>query len=227
MTDIFCNFVIMKDILQFLKDLSANNNREWFQANAARYAAVKGKVESIVSALIREVADVEPEARYMSVKDCTYRIHRDTRFSADKTPYKTHIGIFINPPYGKKSPTGGYYFHIEPDNCLVAGGNICHPPKVLRDIRQSIYDNVEEYLRVVENDEFKSLFPTVGDNKLKTTPKGFPKEWEYIDLLRPRDFVVTSANMTEVFLMPDFIELMRPYIIHMKRYNDFINYVIS
>lgn len=223
----FINFVVMKEILDFLSDLRANNNREWFHANAERYTSVKEKVNNIVTALIAEVAEVEPEARYMTVRDCTYRIHRDTRFSPDKRPYKTHIGIFINPPYGKKSPMGGYYFHIEPDNCLVAGGNICHPPKVLKDIRESIFDNVDEYLKIIENKEFKSLFETVGDNKLKTTPKGFPKEWEYVDLLRPRDFVVTSPNLTQVFMQEDFIERMRPYIKHMKRYNDFINYVIS
>ena len=104
----------MKETLKFLRDLKRNNNREWFAANRERYEHALQYTRSLTQELIDRIAEIDPSAAMLSVGDCTYRIYRDTRFSPDKTPYKTHIGIFINPPGGKKAPSGGYYFHIEP-----------------------------------------------------------------------------------------------------------------
>ena len=87
----------MKDILKFIADLRANNNREWFNANKERYLKVKAEVEAFTAELIDIVAEIEPLASRLTPSDCLYRIYRDTRFSADKSPYKTHIGIYINP----------------------------------------------------------------------------------------------------------------------------------
>ncbi|MDE6298708.1 MAG: DUF2461 domain-containing protein, partial [Muribaculaceae bacterium] len=102
----------MKKAIDFLKQLAANNNREWFNEHKEEYLQVKGEVEEFTQKLIDEVAKFEPEAAYLSPSDCLYRIYRDTRFSADKTPYKNHIGIYINPRGGKKSEFCGYYVHI-------------------------------------------------------------------------------------------------------------------
>lgn len=104
----------MKEIFQFLKALSVNNNREWFKENKNWYLKIKDKSELLAQQLINGVATFDYGASYLTVSDCTYRIYRDTRFSADKTPYKNHIGIFVNPPCGKKSNRMGYYLHIEP-----------------------------------------------------------------------------------------------------------------
>ena len=109
----------MKEVYKFLKDLSRNNNREWFLANKQRYLDVKARVDELASLLIGLVSEFDPRASRLSASDCTYRIYRDTRFSNDKTPYKTHFGIFINPPLGKKGETLGYYFHLEPEASLV------------------------------------------------------------------------------------------------------------
>ena len=91
----------MKEILNFLKELKRNNNREWFVANKETYLSVKRKADILTYALIAKISEFDPEAARLRVEDCTYRIYRDTRFSPDKTPYKTHIGIYINPPKGK------------------------------------------------------------------------------------------------------------------------------
>ncbi|MDE5924309.1 MAG: DUF2461 domain-containing protein, partial [Muribaculaceae bacterium] len=128
----------MADIIKFLKALGRNNNREWFALHKEEYLKVKEEVDRLAERLIAIVATVDPDAARFRPADVTYRIYRDTRFSTDKTPYKTHIGIFINPPAGKKSPRCGYYFHLEPEEFLVCAGNMPLPGPLTRAIRQSI-----------------------------------------------------------------------------------------
>lgn len=178
----------MQQTLKFLRQLAANNNREWFAAHKSEYLEVKASVEKLTNSLIALMLPFEPDAARLSPADCTYRIYRDTRFSADKTPYKTHIGIFINPPLGKKTNRMGYYLHIEPGNSFVSAGTIGLPSPTITAVRRAIADNIDEYLCIVDNPAFKSFFPSTGVNPLKTAPKGFPKDWPYIDLVRPREF---------------------------------------
>lgn len=109
-------------IISFLRSLRRHNNRVWFNDNKDRWLEVQATVEDFTNELITRMSEFEPKANRLRPADCLYRIYRDTRFSKDKTPYKTHVGIYINPPFGKKSLRCGYYVHLEPDNCLVAGG---------------------------------------------------------------------------------------------------------
>lgn len=217
----------MEDILEFLKRLAANNSREWFADHKDEYLKVKVKVEGIVTDLMARMVPIEPDVARLSVADCTYRIYRDTRFSADKTPYKTHIGVFINPPFGKKSERLGYYLHIEPDNCFASAGTICLPTATLTAIRASIRDNIEEYLDIINKPDFKKTYPVVGMNPLKTAPKGFDKDWEYLNLVRPKDFFIEhkltyrqmcSRNMTSK--VTEYFRIAKPWL-------DFINYTID
>ena len=83
----------VREILEFLKDLTANNNREWFAANKNRYLRVKDEVETLTQSLLNRISEFDESATRLTPSDCLYRIYRDTRFSADKTPYKNHIGI--------------------------------------------------------------------------------------------------------------------------------------
>ncbi|MDE6311582.1 MAG: DUF2461 domain-containing protein [Muribaculaceae bacterium] len=217
----------MQEIIAFLRELAANNNREWFAANKARYDAVRAKIFTLSERLIEQVALVDPSASALTPEQCTYRIYRDTRFSSDKTPYKTHIGIFINPPRGKKSITMGYYLHIEPDNVFFCGGTIGLPSPVLKAVREAIYDNIEEYLGIIDDPDFRKYLPLVGDNLLKTAPKGFPKDWKYIDLIRPRDYVACSSPLPcdiSLDAMPAFLS---PYIVQARRFNAFHNFTIE
>ena len=101
----------MKEIMQFVRDLAQNNNREWFNANKPRYQYIQKKWFDFSAELISEVGKYDDQIAPLTAKDCTYRIYRDTRFSPDKTPYKTHFGVFLCPG-GKKSMHAGYYFHV-------------------------------------------------------------------------------------------------------------------
>lgn len=217
----------MKETLIFLKELAANNNRDWFNANKDRYLKVKEFINSLTLKLISTLSEFDPEAAGLSVANSTYRIYRDTRFSTDKTPYKTHIGIFMCPPDGKKSLRCGYYLHIEPGNCFFAAGTIGHPAPVLKAIRQSVFDEIDEYRSIVESEEFRAVFQTIGEDSLKTAPKGFPKDWEYIDYLKPRNFCCSGAVDEKKLCKADPANLLRPYFKQAKRFDDFINYAID
>ncbi len=217
----------MKQILEFLKELAAHNDREWFAKHKEEYLDIKAKVEILTTELMARMLPFEPDVARLNVADCTYRIYRDTRFSLDKTPYKTHIGIFINPPYGKKTNRMGYYLHIEPGNCFACAGTVCLPTPVLTAIRESIRDNIEEYLDIINKPEFKEKYPVIGMNLLKTAPKGFARDWGHLDLVRPRDFTLehklTNRQMCAKNLLDNVTECFRIA----KPWCDFINYTID
>lgn len=234
----------MKEILTFFKELRQNNNREWFAENRQRYLEVKSRCEAFAALMIGAVAKVDPAAAALSVAQCTYRIYRDIRFSPDKSPYKTHYGVFVNPPYGKKSLTMGYYFHLEPGNCFVAAGTVCLPSRLMTMLRHAIRDNIEEYVEIVRSEQFRRLYPFYGESPLKTAPKGFDRNWPYLDLVRPREFVVTSGSMTHVFerffavadphdrtTSPRELAkaegILLPYLREAKKFNDFMNYTVE
>ena len=217
----------MKEIYQVLREVAANNNREWFAENKERWRQVDARVNELTQNLLNAMTPFEPGAKYLQPKDCRWRIYRDTRFSYNKAPYKTHIGIFVALPNGKKSERAGYYLHLEPGNVWVGGGLWCPEPKLLKAVRQEIYANVEEYLGIIENPKFRKSYPEVGADMLKTAPAGFPKDWEHIDLLKPRMYTIASYKLGEELtadqLLKETLKLFRV----MKPYNDFLNYTVD
>ncbi|WP_163212718.1 DUF2461 domain-containing protein [Bacteroides sp. 519] len=213
-------------IFHFLKELAANNNREWFNENRDKYELARLEFEKLLSTVITRIAMFDESIQSVQVKDCTYRIYRDTRFSLDKTPYKTHFGGYINAK-GKKSNHCGYYIHIQPGNCLLAGGSICPPPKLLKELRQAVYDNIDEYIAIVEDPEFKKYFPVIGDDFLKTAPKGFPKDFKYIDYLKCKEYTCSYKVPDEFFTSPDFLDKTEDAYKQLKRFGDFVNFTID
>ena len=217
----------MEEVLDFLRELSLNNNKDWFDKNKTRYLEIKNHIDNFTQQLINGISGFDPGAKYLTPKDCTYRIYRDTRFSQDKTPYKTHIGIFINPPFGKKSFRMGYYLHLEPDNCSIGVGNVCLPPNLITAIRQSIKDNIEEYLEIIENTEFNKYFKKIGENPVKTAPKGFLKAWEYIELVKPKDYYTSHPLSRREVSANNFHKKVVDIFSKGKPWMDFINYSID
>lgn len=174
----------MNEILTFLEELKANNNRDWFQANIARYRDVQQRFDDIMSELLAGVSSFDSAVVGVQVKDCTYRIYRDIRFSPNKEPYKTHIGGYIC-PRGKKSGFAGYYFHLEPNNSLLALGLHCPEPKIIASVRDEIYDNGKEFL-----DSIKAAkgFTVDTSSSLKRVPRGYAPDSEFADYLKLKDF---------------------------------------
>lgn len=217
----------MEDVLDFLNELTINNNKDWFDSNKERYLRVKEYIESFTQNLLSGISEFDGAAKYLTPKDCTYRIYRDTRFSQDKSPYKTHIGIFINPPYGKKSNRMGYYLHLQPKNCMIGVGNVCLPPVMINGIRKSIKDNIEEYLDIINTPDFKKVYKKIGENPVKTAPKGFSKDWEYIDLVKPRDYYCSHGLTEKEVMSNNFLKKALLIFKTGKPFMDFINYTID
>lgn len=213
-------------VFDFLEKLAANNNREWFNAHRDEYEKARAEFEKLVATVIERITVFDESIRGVQVKDCTYRIYRDTRFSSDKTPYKTHMGAYINAK-GKKSDHCGYYVHVQPGNCLLAGGSYCPPPKLLKALRQAVYDNIEEFVSIVEDPEFKKFFQRIGFSFVKTTPKGFPKDFEYIDYLKCKEYSCDYAVPDSFFASPEMPNRIEDAFRQLKRFSDFMNYTID
>jgi uncharacterized protein (TIGR02453 family) len=213
-------------IFQFLKELSLNNNREWFNDHKDDYMKAQTEFENLLTAIIQRISLFDDEIVGIQAKDCTYRIYRDVRFSQDKSPYKLHFGGYINGK-GKKSEHCGYYVHLQLDYCMLAGGSLCPPPNILKALRQSVYDNIDEYRSIVEDPAFKKYFPVIGENFLKTAPKGFPKDFKYIDYLKPKEFICSYQVPDEFFLDEKMLDNVADAFKQLKRFSDFTNYTID
>jgi uncharacterized protein (TIGR02453 family) len=216
------------NILDFLSQLKENNNREWFAVNKDRYEATKADFEQISNSLILEISKFDEEIKHVAAKDCVFRIYRDTRFSHDKTPYKTHYGVFIAAGGGRKSVRGGYYLHFEPGNCFVAVGAWCPPPEILKALRQSVYDNIDEFKEIRSHAEFSKYFSDFyQEDKLKTAPKGFPKDFPEIELLKLKHYMVEYKLNNQLLSKDDFVEEVAEILQAAHPLNVFLNYTID
>jgi uncharacterized protein (TIGR02453 family) len=216
----------MKKSLSFLSDLKENNHRDWFKANRPRYDEARGEFLEFVQDLINGIQVFDPTVGPVSPKDCMFRINRDIRFTRDKSPYKTNFGAFIVPG-GKKSGHAGYYFHLDPDGSFAGGGVYRPMPDILKKIRNEIYGNPEEFREIIEGKEFRSHFGELYDERLKTPPKGFPKDFEHIDLLKYTSYIVSRGmdreTLTSGSLSAETLKAFR--LIHPM--NRFINYALG
>ena len=218
--------MLPKEIFEFLVGLSVNNNREWFHENKAKYDAARDAYEEYINGMIAMVHGIDPSIGHPNAKECIFRIFRDVRFSKNKEPYKNNFGAYMAHG-GRKSPYAGYYLHIEPDNSFVGGGVYNPQPAVLKGIRQSIMDNVDEYRGIVEDKEFKKMFPEIWGEKLKTAPKGFDKNDPNIDLIRNKSFAVVIPISDKDVHSKNFEEKVLKIFQVMKPFNGFLNAAVK
>jgi len=197
----------MEKVIKFLHELSRNNNREWFANNRKRYEESRDKILFLTEVLINEVGKFDQGVAMTNPKDCVFRIFRDVRFSKDKRPYKTNFGSFIAKG-GRKSMHAGYYFHIEPEASFAGGGLYMPPADKLKLVRNYLAEHGNEFLKIINKEEFKSIYPEMYDDKLKTAPKGFEKDHEFIGLLRYKSFAFTARIENDVVTGENFIEFI-------------------
>lgn len=183
--------MLTTDSVNFLQDLSKNNNREWFHENKPRYQAAYAEWTLFVQELIDRLAIIDPRMRGTEAKKCTFRLFRDIRFSKDKTPYKTHFGAFMAPG-GRKTESPGYYVQMRFDKSF-CGAGYWHPQKDhLAAIRQEIDYNAPILEEIVSAKAFKKHFKGIEGDELKTAPKGYPKDHPQIHWLKKKSFVAGS-----------------------------------
>lgn len=214
------------EIIQFLRELRANNNRPWFQEQKERYDALRRSFLDDVQEIIYRITQFDPEVAGLEAKDCMFRIYRDTRFSPDKTPYKTYMSAFIARG-GRKSERGGYYIHLEPDNCLLSGGVWCPNPPLLKRLRRDIYDHIDEFVAILEDPAFKAIYPTLEGDILKRMPVGYPSDCPYDYILKHKDFSVLSNQPESFFTQPDWMERSVAYLEKLLPFNRFLNYTVD
>lgn len=193
----------MREIIDFLRELRLNNDREWFNANKATYRHARSLFDGFAVELIDGIASFDDSVRGLGLKDCTYRIYRDTRFSSDKSPYKTYMGVYVA-PHGKKAGYAGYYLHVEPDaeSFLYAGLHM-PSPTVLRSVREEIIDNGDGLMAAIGQSNGFSIY---RERVLKRNPKDFPSGHKYDELLRLQDFGVAKTMTESDLLSPDLLQ---------------------
>ena len=216
----------MNHIYQFLRQIAEHNDREWFHAHQPEYKAARTSFEAYVQEMIMRIASFDSSVAYQTPKTCTYRFARDTRFSADKSPYKRHFGAFVC-SHGRKSYRGGYYLHLEPGNSMIAGGSWCPPAPVLKHIRETIVDDIDRFRSIVGEPSFKQLFPVVGEDPVKTMPKGFPKDFAFSEYIRPRLYTVWHPIPDSFVSEPDSQDRLEQMFRTMAPFNQFLNEIFD
>lgn len=219
----------MKIVLDFLNQLSENNNKEWFESNKSFYKQAKATFEDFAEKLITNIEEFDPTIRNLTLKDCTYRIHRDLRFSKDKTPYKTHMGVYIC-PNGKKSGLGGYYFHLESQSKqylpshLLATGAVCLPNNIINSIREDVFTLPNEFQNCID---IAKGWEIDEENKMKTVPKIFPKEAINAEYLKLKDFILNKKIDDNYILSPNLLERVIEDFAKTIQFKEFVNRAIS
>ncbi|ASE60114.1 DUF2461 domain-containing protein [Chryseobacterium indologenes] len=213
---------ISPDTFGFLKKLNKNNNREWFNENKNLYTESQGNVISFLDDLLKEMSSFDAELAKIDSKKALFRIYRDTRFSKDKSPYKTNFGASLG--MGKGSQKGGYYLHMEPGKSFLAGGIYMPEPSVLKEVRKEISLYGNDFLNILNQKDFKKHFPELDQqDKLKKIPQGFEKEDPMGEYLKLKNFIVLYHLKDEEVLDKNAADKMSKIFKLMKPFNDFLN----
>ncbi len=217
--------MITQEALQFIDDLKANNNTEWMHANKKRYENFKKDYHAMIANLLLEMKPLDKNIELLEIKNCTFRINRDIRFSKDKSPYKTNIGMWLSTNKNRKN-SPGYYIHYEKGASFIAGGVWCPEVEELKKIRKEIEFFHEDLLAIVENKNFKSGFEALSreeNNVLKKAPKGYDPNHEAIEFLKLKSFTASQKIDDKLFTDKDLSKKLAEKLIVLKPLNEFLN----
>lgn len=207
--------------LDFLKNLTKNNNRDWFNKNKNLYLDAYQDVINFVENLIEEIGEFDKEIGKLDAKKSLFRIYRDTRFAKDKSPYKTNFGAGLG--MGKGNKVSGYYLHIEPGKSFLAGGVYQPDSKILKEIRNEVSSNSEDFLNIINNKDFKKYFGELDQgDKLQKVPQGFEKEDKMADYLKLKNFIVMHHLKDDEVLDKNALQNFTKIYKAMKPLNDFL-----
>jgi len=210
--------------LQFLRDLRANNNREWFNAHKDRYKTEHQHMVGFAEELwdrLSQGDELEPQTG----KQILFRIYRDVRFSKDKSPYKPHFSGHIK--RANRQRRGGYYFHIEPGASMIGGGFWAPEREDLLRIRQELAADAAPLRKLVADPKFRETFGGLAGDKLKTAPKGFDRDHPNIDLLRYKQYIVSHDFTDKEVLSAGFMDQLVEGFLRMRPFFDYMSWVLT
>lgn len=215
----------MKTILDFLSDLSVNNERTWFEATRDRYKRVKSRMDEVAAEFIEAVAVFDPAVKGVKVKDATYRIYRDTRFTKDKSPYKTWFGVYVC-PRGKRSGLSGYYMHVEPDqnHYMLCTGAYCPTAGEIKSVREEIMTEGDAFVETIRQAEG---FDIDWSTAYKRMPQGWSAEDPHSEYYRLRNFLLVKLIDRDFVLSDDFISRAADQMSRTRPFNDTLNRAIE
>jgi uncharacterized protein (TIGR02453 family) len=214
-----------KEGISFLRALKKHNDREWFTPRKTAFeATVRQPMIELVSAIHREMLRFAPDYVGEPAK-CVYRIYRDTRFSKDKTPYKTYASaLFLRSGFDKYAGCAAYYFAVSPDNIEVAGGLYTPDRDVLLAVRQHIADNHKQFRATFGRQGVKTLLGELQGDSLSRIPKGFDPDHPAADLIRRKQYLLDTQLDAKLATTPQLlgelvkrIEAMTPFIEFLNR----------
>jgi uncharacterized protein (TIGR02453 family) len=195
-------------LMRFLRDLDANNNRAFFEANKDRYEEqVRGPALDFIRAIAPHIEKLSPHlvASDKKVGGSLMRIYRDVRFSKDKTPYKTNVGIQFRHEEGKDVHAPGLYLHIDPKEIFLGAGMWRPDSDALKGVRASILENGAAWKRVRDNKAFRSVWNFEGDS-LKRAPRGYDEDHPLIEDLKRKDHIAVVRLGKGDVTQPDFVK---------------------
>lgn len=217
----------LKTILTFLKAITKNNNRDWFEKNKPKYLEAKLHFEDFLESLHKELLSFDDSLAGLNPRKQGFRIYRDVRFSKDKRPYKVNMGAGFS-AHGKMDQEPGYYIHLEPGKSFVAGGIYMPDAERLSKIRQEIDYNAADFVKILKDKKFKKIFPSLDDfDKLKTAPKGYAKDHLHLDLLKNKSFVVSHRFTDADVTSKAFVKKVANTCKTLKPLNDFLTEAIA
>ena len=218
----------MKDIYKFLDGIAANNTRQWLAAHDSEYRDLRARWIEDLDRLIACMSMWQPDFSRQSGRDATYRFARDTRFSPDKSPYKTFFSAAIS-PFGRKTLHAAYYLQVvarDEENGLY-GGMYCLDAPMLAKMRRAIVDNSEEFEEIVNSPALTRLYPGWLGEKLKTAPKGWDKDHPMIDFLRLKCYGKFHHCSRRYFEDERWYEKAAEDFLVLKPLIDFLNYSLD
>ncbi|MCZ6912269.1 MAG: DUF2461 domain-containing protein [Proteobacteria bacterium] len=197
------------DLFSFLRALSKNNNREWFNANKDRYIeSVAEPVQAFINAMGPRLEKISPHYVADSRRSggSMFRIYRDTRFSRNKAPYKENVGCQFRHEAGKDAHAAGFYVHLANDQIFFGGGVWAPPNDVLTKIRDAIVDNPSNWKKITRSKSFLATFDGVRGDGLKRPPRGYDPEHSLLEDLKRKTYYVMKPGTKDMAQSPGFID---------------------
>jgi uncharacterized protein (TIGR02453 family) len=216
--------IIQKSTLQFLKNLSANNDRDWFNANKGHYIKARENAEQFFDQLIAKM-NTHDQLSTPSGKKSLYRIYNDVRFSKDKSPYNPRFAGYLKRI--KPMLRGGYYLWIRPGSSRAGCGFVYPNPEDHQRIRLDILHNYEDWHKLLKLKSIKTTFGGMQGDQLKTAPKGFPKDHPAIDLLRYKQYWFECSFTDKEVLADDFLNHVNKVFKSIRPFFDYMSYVLT
>jgi uncharacterized protein (TIGR02453 family) len=214
--------IIKNDTLQFLSELKENNDRDWFNTNKDRFVDANENFIQFIQSVINEVSSFDKVVQGLDAKNCVFRIYRDTHFSKDKSPYKTNFGAALLLGTEKGRGIAGYYLHLQPGHSFLAGGVHTTEPANLKAIREEISHNGEEFLKIINDKNFKDSFEIKGE-KLAKVPQGFENDDPMGEYLKYKELMIHHAVDDKTILSGNFTTYCVNILKAMVPFNSFLN----